>query len=166
MALVLFLAEIRSSETYMVSPTLGVDRTARIKMANSIDDILPPYSEHDFIMASAELSTVSKHPSASMLVPDILVLVFGYLRQDQRCLPLLRLVSRQFNDLVIPLMYYRLTLNDRILQSFYAEIGPKNWTPDHLHLCNYTRHLRISKTLHWRYFLSPLEEMLNLRDVT
>ena len=88
---------------------------------------------------------------------------------DERAvLSKLRVVSRQFDDLLVPLIYRQLSLSDHVVGCFQQDATERSTVQ--LQIANdirtHTRHVLIDKELHWPSVLQLLYSLDNLQDLT
>lgn len=89
------------------------------------------------------------------------------LAQEAAALSVLRLVSRQFNQLVLPIIYHQVTLTARVVACFRT--STYQLSPTELQVvkdtCKHTRHITVDKELHWPSVLQLLHSLDELRGL-
>jgi hypothetical protein len=103
--------------------------------------------------------------SIAKLPPEILLMIFKRVL-NRKFLPVLRLVSRQFDALVLPEMYSQVTLTWHVAEQFGNPVD--SWTAAQRKICHHIRHVTIDRNLPWpcvRMMLGSLERLETLRQV-
>ena len=104
---------------------------------------------------------------------DILLLIFEQVyRTPPASLRQLRLVSRQFNSLVNPIVYRHLKLNDALVKCFEVDGNPNDPREIlnarrgiRIAICNFTRQITINEALHWASVVNLLSSLQNFRHL-
>lgn len=100
-------------------------------------------------------------------LPAELLLIVFELAHETAALSVLRAVSRQFNQLVVPIIYHQVTLTDRVIACF--QITTPERSPSQLQvakdICKHTRHISIDKELHWPSVLKLLYSLDKLQEL-
>lgn len=101
--------------------------------------------------------------SVAKLPPEVLLMIFKRVL-DRKLLPVLRLVSRQFDDLVLPEMYSQITLTWHLAEQFGNPVD--SWTAAQRKMGHHIRHVTIDRNLPWpcvKIMLRSLERLETLR---
>lgn len=113
------------------------------------------------------LSTL--RPPLPALPAELLLMIFN-LAHETAALSVLRVVSRQFNQLVVPIIYHHVTLTTRVVACLQTSTSER--LPPQVQvakdICKYTRHISLDKELHWPSVLKllySLDELQELRYV-
>ncbi|MCJ1458230.1 hypothetical protein MMC28_008601 [Mycoblastus sanguinarius] len=128
-----------------------------------------PPAERTRTLESTWARVMARSRLPRQLPSDILIMIFEELR-DSPSLPGIRLVSSQFNQLIIPITYRHIVLTNRILAVY--PLGSK-LCDEHISAAQatknielYTRHITINRPLKWLLLMKLLESLENLRYVT
>ncbi|KAL2036717.1 hypothetical protein N7G274_010589 [Stereocaulon virgatum] len=101
--------------------------------------------------------------SVAKLPPEILLMIFKQVL-DRKLLPVLRLVSRQFDTLALPEMYNQITLTWHLTEQFGNPVA--SWTAGQRKMGQHIRHVTIDRNLPWpcvKMMLRSLERLESLR---
>ena len=103
--------------------------------------------------------------SEPKLPPDIMVQVFDLLQKSKASLPEMRLVSSQFDYLIVPIMYRVVNLSEKMIDTFDQKPDLENWAIGQLHMSLYTRHVMIRKPKDRSLEFLSLGHRGNLQDI-
>ena len=108
-------------------------------------------------------------PPLPALPPEVLLITFNS-AHETAALSVLRIVSRQFDLLIVPIIYRQVTLTAKVVACVQQSTPERSATQLHIakSICKYTRHVSINKELHWPSVLRllySLEKLLDLRYV-
>ena len=120
------------------------------------------------ILQNAVPSPAPTQPSTrSRQLPADVVLMILKLAQGTVLLSDLRVVSRMFDDLIVPIIYSDVTLNPRILACFQESTSQRSAAQGQVvkDICTHTRHVLITKELRWPLVLQLLYSLENLREL-
>ena len=103
-------------------------------------------------------------PPASQLPPEILLGIFEDI-QDQRTLRNLRLVSKQFDELVTPIWCREVVLTPNIVAQYSLNKGWADHSILQVQRTVHTRHVVIKKELDWLLVNRLLSTLRNLQSL-
>ena len=101
-----------------------------------------------------------------VLPPEILLIVLNIAHQ-MMTLSDWRVVSKQFNDLIVSIVYHDVTLNARVAACFQQSMSERSDVQLRVakHVCKHTRHVLIDRELHWPTVLELLYLLDNLQEL-
>lgn len=104
-----------------------------------------------------------------ILPVDVLLMVLEQLR-DTPFFPSLRLITKQFNTLVTPILYRHITLTSKILSNFIRSkeiaYSTKSQFQVRHYIGQYTEYISISTTVDSQMAIRLLRSLKNLRQIT
>ena len=105
-------------------------------------------------------------PSRALL-SEILLIAFN-LAHETTTLSALRVVSRQFNHLLLFIVYRNVTLNPRVFACFQRSDPERSEVQLNIvkDICRHTRLVTIDTVLHWPSVLQLLHVLEDLRELT
>lgn len=131
----------------------------------------PKFRRHTLpSIAATDPSVLSTlRPPLPALPAELLLIIFN-LAHETAALSVLRVVSRQFNQLVVPIIYHHVTLTAGIVACFQTSTSERSRPQLQVaqDICKHTRHISIDKELHWPSVLKllySLDELQELRYV-
>lgn len=106
-----------------------------------------------------------------MFASELLVMVVANLHKSSReSLPALRLVSKKFNSIIIPITYQSIKLTPDLIKDLSSNLEAEvhhtaDWqvTQD---ICRYTRHITIRETVDWEVTNKLIRSMDKLESFT
>ncbi|KAL2036708.1 hypothetical protein N7G274_010580 [Stereocaulon virgatum] len=106
----------------------------------------------------------------SRLSPEILIMIFEVLPGKDPSISRLRLVSKQFNDLVLPIWYRHVVLNDRIVDFSSSDYNYETAISYKMQvkrdISRYAQHIVIKKDFHERNLKNLLLSIASFRSLT
>lgn len=115
------------------------------------------------------LASASLLPRTPLLPAEVTAIILDELHETQY-LPDLRVVSKQFDALIVPLVYRHVCLTDRIVEPFESE--QELYAPSIVqlqvarHVRQHARHLTVDQRLDWSLVANLIRSMANLKSVT
>ncbi len=107
-------------------------------------------------------------PQALPALPsDVLIIIFSMI--GETAVPSkLRVVSMQFDDLLVPLIYRQFSLNNHVVGCFQQDATERSAVQLQIakDIRTHTRHVLIDRELHWPSVLQLLYSLKNLQDLT
>lgn len=114
--------------------------------------------------ASKSCDTPIIRPPLPVLPPEVLLIIFN-LAHETTPLSSLRVVSRQFDNLLVPIIYRQVILNPKIVACFQAQMNSPIQLQIAKDIRTYTEHVSIVEELHWPSVLQLLYTMENLQEL-
>ena len=106
----------------------------------------------------------------SKLPPDILIMIFEELLGKHPSISSLRLVSQQFNDLVLPISYRHVVLSDRIVDSNFCDYNNETASSYKMQVkrdvSRYAQHITIKEDFHAGNLHKLLFSLASFRSLT
>ena len=123
---------------------------------------------HQHPLPSREItdSTTTSWLLLPVLPPEVLLIILN-LAHETMILSDWRLVSKQFNDLIVPIIYRHVTLNARVVACFQQSTPDRSAVQLRIanYVCNHTKHISIDRALHWPSVLELLYSLDNFREL-
>ena len=115
--------------------------------------------------STRHVSTNERKSSVSVLPPEILIIIFEEL-QANPVLPGFRFVSHQFDALIAPILYHRITLTWDIARAFGNSSKISDWSPGQLQLSLHTRYVVVDQRIPWSLVCDMLLSLEKLDCLT